>query len=141
MNTFSIAKNPYGGGSSKIISTDLPDDVMVEVLKGYSHNGKHQDGTWRAQLNKREEASLTSKLTNTCAEIARREAATQAENVVTLHEQPSRFVVEAGKHKVGDRLGTRIITKLGREWKINSEETSAWGLGPWVEWVQYAYFD
>jgi hypothetical protein len=147
MPKFTITKNPYGSNSSKIIETDLPDDVMVEVLNGYVSLGKHKDGTWRATLNKSEERSISDKLENTCAEIARQSAVAQTkavvetENVVSLHTMPRRFIVEAGKYQVGNLLGSRVITKLGKEWKIDSEETSAHGLGPWIEWVQYAYFD
>jgi hypothetical protein len=147
MSTFTITKNPYGSGSSKIIKTDLPDEVMVEVLKGFTSFGKHNDGTWRVQLNKSEERSLSAKIESKCAEIARREAVAQAkavvqaENVVPLHDLPRRVVVEAGKYMPGNLLGSRVVTKLGREWKIDSQDTSAHGLGPWVEWVQYAYFD
>ena len=147
MPTFSITKSPYGSGSSKIITTDLADDVMAAVLKGFSSIGKQKDGTWKAQLNKSEERSISTKLDRVCAEIARRDAIEQAKaiadttNVTAIHNLPRRFVVEAGKYKAGNLLGARVITRLGREWKIDSSETSAHGLGPWVEWVQYAYFD
>ena len=147
MPKFTITRCPYAGGCSKIIETDLPDDVMVEVLKGYSSLGKHKDGTWRAQLNKGEERSISAKLQNTCAEIARRNAVAQAkavadsENVVALHSLPRRVLIEADKHPVGSRIGSRVITGLGKVWRINSEDACAYGLGPWVDWVQYAYFD
>lgn len=50
-----------------------------------------------------------------------------------------RVVVEAGKHAVGEMLDGHAITRLGKSWRTN--ETAQYGLGPWVDEVQYAYFD
>lgn len=48
--------------------------------------------------------------------------------------------VAVGRYKLGDELDGHIITGFGRSWKLDEEESCAYGAGPWerVE-VCYAY--
>jgi hypothetical protein len=48
--------------------------------------------------------------------------------------------VTVGSYQVGDELGGYVITSFGRSWKLDEEESCAYGAAPWerVE-VCYAY--
>lgn len=51
----------------------------------------------------------------------------------------SRFLVDAEKTKIGQTVFGETVTGLGRAWESNPDQLEANGIGPWVDWVCYAY--
>ncbi|MCM8735991.1 hypothetical protein M5E06_17805 [Azospirillum sp. A1-3] len=148
MPTFTISRNGAGVTSKKLV-TDLPADFVKDALKQsrIAHTARECDGYWSIKANRGEEAMLSEILRTECKRIeikeAKAEAAAQAGNVIQLHPSNGdrRVLVEARKHSVGDVFGGRVITGLGRVFASNPDQLAANGIGPWVDYVQYAYFD
>jgi len=69
---------------------------------------------------------------------------TQAEtkqDVVKPDNSSERVVVPEGKYRVGDEINGRRIVGLGRSWRPGVDDYSLYNIAPWVDRVQYAYFD
>ena len=148
MPTFTISRNGAGVTSKKLV-TDLPADIVKTALQQarIGHTARECDGYWSIRANRGEEANLSDLLRTECKRIeieaAQAEAAAQATNVVSIRPASGerRVLVEARKHSVGEILGGRVITGFGRAFASNPDQLAANGIGPWVDYVQYAYFD